>query len=105
MNKDKLLKKTSLSWTKEDYDLLNIDCPDCVLAGTTEGEAMEPEDIALWVSDQVRTISVIKESYPEKYKEVLNSYKSDLEYFYSLGKISKEDIEDLMNEENFNFGQ
>lgn len=97
--------KAPLAWQIEDFKAWGADIPECVAEGCTEGEAMEVEDIENWFLDTIRNMRVLAEEYPEKYKEQHSLYLLDLEYLKSLGKITKEQKEQMSAKENFYFGQ
>ena len=105
MTKEEVKNKPSLSWNIADYKETGDEPPECVFCGKTEGEVMEPEDVMEWSNEQIRTISVIRESYPKRYKEIYKYYILDLEYLVSLGKITEDEKEKLEDKENFSFGQ
>lgn len=105
MTKDKIRDKASLSWTKEDYEVMGEEAPECVFFGKTEGELLEDESLEDWIADEVRTLSVIRDHYPEKFEAQYHYYVLDLEYLASLGKISAVELEKLKDKGNFNFGQ
>lgn len=97
--------KAFLSWNLADYLANDIEPLPCVVQGTTEGETMEEESVEEWLREELVTLSIIKENYPEKFDEQLKNYLLDLEYLMALGKISKEECQELSKEENFYFGQ
>jgi hypothetical protein len=97
-------EKPSLSWNKKDYEAVGIEVPACVLSGRTEGEIMEPEEIISWATETLRCVKVLYEEYPVRAEEQIAEYKMDLNYLLSLGKIDEEQFEQLIDEENFNFG-
>jgi len=105
MNKEDLKQKASLSWNQEDYQIMQEEMPACLSFGNTEGEAMTKEGVEDWVRQAVQYLSVFKEDYPDKFREQYQYFLLDLEYLYSLGKISKEDYDRLKKEKVFNFGQ
>lgn len=96
-------EKPPLSWTKQDYKQAGEEAPGCVANGKTEGEVMEPEDIISWSQETLRCIKVLREEYPQKAEEQIAEYMMDLNYLKSLGKITVEQIEQLSDEENYNF--
>lgn len=97
--------KAYLSWKEDDFKKAGIDIPDCVKLGKTEGEIMEEEDIAEWLAEEIQTLSILKDEYPERFKEQLEGYLLDLEYLCSIGKITQEEKEDLSKKENINIEQ
>ncbi len=105
MDKNNIKNKACLSWTLEDYKKIGEESPECLSYGKTEGEIMETENIQEWANEQIRTMSIMKESYPQRYNDIYAGYVLDLEYLLLLGKISKEEKDELMKEENFSLGQ
>jgi len=104
LSKNKSSGKAYLSWNKADFLLNNEKPPDSILDGKTEGELMSPEDIEFWCIEEIKSLSVIRENYPEKFKEQYRQLVLDLDYFFSLGKITKEECENLKDKESFSFG-
>lgn len=104
LSKNKSNEKAYLSWNKADFLLAGEEPPDSILDGKTEGELMSPEDIEFWCIEEIKSLSVIRENYPEKFTEQYGQFIFDLDYLLSLGKITKEECEDLRKKENCNFG-
>lgn len=98
--------KAPLSWDLTDYKVWHEEPPSCLTTtGETEGEAMEDEAVSNWVTEEVQTLSVVMEEYPERAKELERDFWLDLEYLKSLGKITEEEYERLKKEDLFNFGK
>lgn len=97
--------KAFLAWNLADYLANDIEPLPCVVQGKTEGQAMEEDELEEWLREELVALSIIKEDYPERFKEQLNNYLLDLEYLKSLDKISQEEYETLIKEENFEFGK
>lgn len=97
--------KAPLSWDETDYKIWNEEPPACLsVSGQTEGEAMDPDEVADFVTEAVQTISVTSEEYPEKAAELEADFWLDLEYLASLGKITEAEIKDLKKKDLFSFG-
>lgn len=96
--------KAPLSWDLSDYEELGDEAPACLSVGKTEGEIMEPEDVAEWIEESARNLCVLKEEFPEQFKEQYRNYLLDLEYLRGLDKITQEEFEEL-SEETFDFGE
>jgi hypothetical protein len=105
MSKAEIKKRASLSWTKEDYETLGDEPPECVFFGNTEGEILEDEALEDWIADEIRMLSVIREDNPEIYDDHYGYFVLDLEYLSSLGKITADEIEELKDKRNFELGQ
>lgn len=98
-------KKAYLAWDKTDFATANEDPPDCIGTGITEGEAMSPEDVEAFYIEEIKSLSVIREEYPEKFEEQYEDFVMDLDYLVSLGKITKEECKKLKNKGDFSFGE
>lgn len=105
MTKDEIKNKASLSWTKEDYEVMGDEPPECVSFGKTEGETLDDETLEQWLGDEVQILSIIRDDNPGIFDEHYRYFALDLEYLYALGKISAEEMADLKNKENFNLGK
>lgn len=105
MNKEEIKSKASLSWTKEDYEITGDEPPECVFFGKTEGEILEDEALEQWLADEVRILSVIKDDNPQIFDEHYQYFVLDLEYLYSLGKITADELKDLKDKGNFSLGK
>jgi hypothetical protein len=98
--------KAPLSWDLTDYKVWKEEAPESLMStGETEGEAMEEEDVADWVTEEVQTIRIIKEEFPGKSPDLERDFWLDLEYLKSLGKITEEEYEKLKDEDLFSFGK
>ncbi len=104
-NINKIKEKPSLSWSLIDYQTIGEEPPQCVYFGQTEGQVLTQEDIVAWAEEEIKSLSVIKESYPEKFDEQYKYFILDLEYLHSLDKITDNELEKLADKGNFNFGQ
>lgn len=72
---------------------------------TTEGEAMSPDEVENWCAEEIKSLSILKEEFPEKFGGQFQQFILDLDYLLSLGKITKEECEDLKKKDNFYFGK
>lgn len=95
--------KAPLSWKKMDYDVTNQEAPECLDRGMTEGESFTEENVEEWAKDEIASLRVIFEEYPDKFKSQYDSFLLDLEYLHSLGKISEVEMEEMKKKENFRF--
>ncbi len=105
MKKEDVKKLPSLSWTEAEYAVLNEEAPECLAHGLTEGESFDEEQLSEWLADEIRSLSVMQEDYPESFEEHYRYFCLDLDYLCSLGKISTEECDALKKKDNFNFGQ
>jgi predicted RNase H-like HicB family nuclease len=105
MDKDDIKNKASLSWTKKDYEVMGDEPPECVFSGKTEGEILDDEALEQWLADEVRILSIIKDDNPQIFDEHYRYFVLDLEYLYTLGKITAEEIVALKDKENFKLGK
>lgn len=114
MDREKMIKgwqkknpkgKAMLAWDLSDYEVFGDEPPACVFTGVTEGEAMSREQIEEWVAETISILSVLREEYPDRYKEQFECFVLDLEYLKSLGKITQEERDQVIKEENYKFGQ
>ena len=105
MNINDVKKIASLSWTKEDYEILGDEPPECVFFGKTEGEILEEEDLEQWLTDEIRILNVIADDNPSLFEEHYGYFVLDLEYLYSLGKITADELKELKERKNFSLGQ
>jgi hypothetical protein len=95
--------KAVLSWSLSDYLIHDEEPPACVIGGICEGQSMDEDDIEKWAKEEYHTLCILRDEYPEKFKDHYRNFVLDLEYLHSLGKISKEDLDDLKKEENICF--
>lgn len=96
--------KAPLSWDLSDYKDLGDEAPECLEFGKTEGETMDEEAVFDWLEETNRHLRVLKEEFPDRFKEQYRNYLLDLEYLRQLGKITQEEFEEL-SEETFDFEQ
>lgn len=96
--------KAPLSWDVDDYIFWEEEPPSCLITGITEGQAMSEDEITDWLSDEVQSLSIIREEYPARFTDQHNNFVLDLEYLVLLGKITKEEAKKLCDKGNFEFG-
>lgn len=95
--------KAMLSWDLSDFLLWEDEPPACVIGGIPEGQSMDEDSIEEWAREEYHTLCILRDEFPKGFKEQYCNFVLDLEYLHSLGKISKEDLNSLMNEENICF--
>lgn len=103
--KDNPKLKPSLSWDLADYVRMGEEPPPCVLGGVPEGIAMGAEEVEDWLREEFQTLYVFRDEYQDKFDAQYRLFLLDLEYLYSLGKISKEDMDKLKDKESLNIGK
>ncbi len=104
MNKNHL-EKAVLSWSLADYLRSGDEPPSCVIGGITEGQAMDDDEVGIWLKEEIHSLSILREEYPDKFEEQYEAYVLDLEYLCELGKISKDEVKKCKDKGNFKFGQ
>jgi predicted RNase H-like HicB family nuclease len=105
MQKKGIKNKAALSWTIADYRRMGDEPPECVFFGKTEGEILEDEALEQWLADEIQILSVIKNDNPQIFDDHYRYFVLDLEYLYTLGKITQDELESLIDIRNFSLGQ
>lgn len=97
--------KPYLSWTKQDFIDHNQEVPEKLLIDDvhTEGELMTNDEIVQWITDTEKTFCIIKEQSESMFKKLYEDYKLDLEYLVEIGKIEKDVIDNILDNDNFHF--
>lgn len=97
--------RSQLSWTLKDYLVANEEPPACALKGITEGEAMSSNEVKEYLRDNIQFLMVFLEEYPDKFEKQFSYFKADLEYLFSLGKITAEEKNYFLKKDNYYFGK
>jgi hypothetical protein len=69
----------------------------------TEGELMSDEEIIKWILDTEKTFSIIKEQDEKAFEELYNEYVKDLNYLVRIKRLTEENVDEILNKENFEF--
>lgn len=97
--------KAELSWIKVDYEAFGYEAPERVIRypDKTEGEMMSEEEIECWFVNNLKLLPVVKEEHPELFPELYKGFCLDIEYLFSLGRVSEEVAEFVFDQRNFEF--
>lgn len=97
--------KAQFSWSADDYKIWGYEVPDCLLKNSkrTEGEQLGEKEVEQWVKDSVQTLMIMRESNKKVYKKLYKDFVLDMEYLFSLGKISENDLDSVMNDDILRF--
>jgi hypothetical protein len=95
--------KAMFSWAIYDYEIWEIEPPECILKnpGKTEGELLTEEEIKTWCIDSIQSLVVLKWKDEEVYKRVYKDFILDLKHLLFLDKIPFELLEFALDEKNF----
>ena len=96
---------STLAWTRADFENANEEIPDSLLEDElhTEGELMDREEIDAWITDNYKTLSVIRESDPKLFEKLYDEFTIDIHYLEELGKITNKEALQLLSKENYTF--
>ena len=97
--------KATLDWNIIDYNIWQIDPPECLISDNslTEGEQMSDKDIETWFSDTVKTLKTVKETEPEIFKRLYEGLILDIKYLISINKLGKSTLNFVLDKDNFQF--
>jgi len=97
-------KQSMLSWKKEDFERAGEEVPSKLKNDNfhTDGEIMGEEEIAEWLKDSRATFLILRQRDRNRYKQICDSFRLDIQYLVKIGKISEEEANVIMNDEYIN---
>jgi hypothetical protein len=101
----KISEKAFLEWKRQDFVDANEEIPNSLMFDDfhTEGELMSEDEIVEWILDTEKTFSIIKQQDETAFNKLYEEYIKDLNYLVKIKKLSKENIEEILNKKNFEF--
>ncbi len=99
------LPKSELAWTLEDYLAAGDDPPARILAAPSlcEGQLMTDEEVAQYIKDGIATIIILRDKGSNKVETVHNSFVIDCQFLVSLGRLSEDEYNELIDLESYSF--
>ena len=97
--------KAPLSWGLDDYQVWQIEPPECLLKkpSTTEGIHMTDDDIDVWLTDSVKTLKILKEIEPKVFQRLYQELILDTNYLISINKLGNKYLDFIEDKNNFDF--
>jgi len=94
-----------LSWKKGDYETRGLEAPDIFKNDNThtEEELMSDLEVIDWIIDTEKTFLVIRQQSEDKFNELYEAYISDIQYLTRKGRIPKEEADELIKKDRFEF--
>jgi len=99
-----MIRKSELLWCLADYEAAGVEPPERILADPSacEAELMTPEDVAEHIKDSIGTILIMLDHNSPRFKEVRDNFIADLDCLVKVGKLDKDEYNDIRSSEELN---
>lgn len=97
--------KPELAWTLQDY-LDRKQEPPLRLESSPEsceGLLMSDDEVLEYVSDGIRTLSILKDQGSQRFEPVRAAFFADLEFLVLIDRLDVDDYNDIIKPENYSF--
>lgn len=99
------LPPSELAWTLVHYQAAGADVPDRIRSNPeiTEGEMMSDEEIEEFIKDSIATLRILSDRHSPRLASLEETFRADLAYLVTLGRLDDDDYNDLTNQSNLRF--
>ena len=96
---------SELAWVAADYVAAGQEPPERLLSNPTscEGEVMSDAEIEQFISDGIGVLMVLRDKRSPRLEAVWHSWLADLEFLLAIGRIERDQYNELIDETGYQF--
>ena len=96
--------QSELAWKLDDYLNFEVEPPARIISDPTacEGELMTREEVAAHIKDSIGTLLIMLDNGSSRFAEVRGAFLDDLDFLYKLGKLDKDEYNEIRSSEELN---
>lgn len=96
---------SELAWVLADYRAAKTNPPARIVhhPDQTEGDMMSDDEIEAFIRDSIATLRILSDRRSPHLERVESTFRADLAYLVTLGRLHQDDYNDLTNQSNLRF--